>query len=128
MNGHRTALGLVLGIAIAGCSTSGGDQTAQPDAPTQSASADCKIDAVKMCTEIDTGGTAASAMASAGAAPYGSTSTPDAVDFQIPAGVELRLMCYFDPTHTTVTRADATPRGGLDAPSIQYLKSKNFCS
>src|SRR5579863_6379994 len=119
----------VLAAGIAGCYAGVGP--APPPPPGLNAGApmpvgDCKMDAVKMCTEIDTSGKAATATPTGGAM-YGSTTTPDAVDFDIPAGVQVRLMCYFDPQHTTVTRADATPKSELDAGSIAYLKGKNFC-
>lgn len=99
-----------------------------PVAGTPSTDATCNIDARKMCAAIDKG---AASTSSSSAPPlsqsYGSAAMPDSIDFQIPAGPEVRLMCYFDPQHVTVARADATPKVPLDANAVKYLKEQGFC-
>ncbi len=97
-------------------------------AGTPSTDTTCNIDARKMCAAIDKG---AASTSSSSAPPlsqsYGSAAMPDSIDFQIPAGPEVRLMCYFDPQHVTVARADATPKTPLDANAVKYLKEQGFC-
>jgi len=87
----------------------------------------CKIDAVKMCQLV--GGSAPppptqpSTMSS-----YGPPNLPDSYDFQIPAGQNIKLMCYYDPQHTSVYRADATPDAALTNNSVDYMKQRGFCA
>jgi hypothetical protein len=52
---------------------------------------------------------------------------PDSVEFQIPAGQAIRLMCYYDPQHKSVLRGDATPESALTENSVEYLKKQHFC-
>jgi hypothetical protein len=117
----------VVAMLIAGCAN---QQTSAPPAVagTPATDASCNIDARKMCAAIDKG----SAAASSSSPPplqqsYGSAAMPDSIDFQIPAGPAVRLMCYFDPQHVTVARADATPKTPLDANAVKYLKEQGFC-
>jgi hypothetical protein len=96
-------------------------------AGTPSTDATCNIDARKMCAAIDKGAASTSSSQPPLAQSYGSAAMPDSIDFQIPAGPEVRLMCYFDPQHVTVARADATPKTPLDANAVKYLKEQGFC-
>jgi hypothetical protein len=90
--------------------------------------ATCNIDARKMCAAIDKGpGGNTAASAPPLSQSYGTATMPDSLDFQIPAGPEVRLMCYFDPQHLTIARADATPKTPLDANAVKYLKEQGFC-
>ena len=53
---------------------------------------------------------------------------PDSVDFQIPAGQNIKLMCYFDSQRSAVYKADATPESPLTDNSVDYMKKQGFCS
>ena len=53
---------------------------------------------------------------------YGPPNMPDSIEFQIPAGQAIKLMCYYDPQHTSVYRADATPDSPLTDNSVEYMK------
>ncbi len=89
----------------------------------------CQIDAVKMC-QVTEGSTAASSSKPATApmpSSYGPPNMPDSVEFQIPAGQAIKLMCYFDPQHTSVYRADATPESALTGNSVEYMQKRGFC-
>jgi hypothetical protein len=88
----------------------------------------CQIDAVKMCQAE--GGDAAPKAEQKAAMPmqsYGPPNLPDSIEFQIPAGQNIKLMCYYDPQHTSVYRADATPETPLTANSVEYMKGQGFC-
>lgn len=87
----------------------------------------CNIDAMKMCQTTDASFTS-SAPATAPAVPYGGSSMPDSVEFQIPAGQTIKLMCYFNPQRTALVRADATPMSDLTTNSVDYLKAQGFCA
>ncbi len=88
----------------------------------------CQIDAVKMCQAE--GGDAAPKAEQKATMPmqsYGPPNLPDSIEFQIPAGQNIKLMCYYDPQHTSVYRADATPETPLTANSVEYMKGQGFC-
>ena len=93
-----------------------------PIAP--AAGGSCKIDAVKMCQEE--GGGPPPAQASS-AMQYGSPNMPTSVEFQIPAGQAIKLMCYYNPQHNSVSHADATPEAALTENSVEYMKKQGFC-
>lgn len=89
----------------------------------------CQIDAVKMC-QVTEGSTAAPSKEPPATMPmpsYGPPNLPDSVEFQIPAGQAIKLMCYFDPQHTSVYRADATPEAALTGNSVEYMQKRGFC-
>jgi hypothetical protein len=86
----------------------------------------CQIDAIKMCQETS-GGSAASPQPAPATMSYGPSNLPDSVEFQIPAGQAIKLMCYYDPQHTAVYRADATPEAALTQNSVDYMKKQGFC-
>ena len=88
----------------------------------------CQIDSVKMCQAV--GGTAAPQAEQKATMPmqsYGPSNLPDSIEFQIPAGQNIKLMCYYDPQHTSVYRADATPDSALTTNSVEYMKKQGFC-
>jgi hypothetical protein len=58
---------------------------------------------------------------------YGPSNMPESIDFQIPAGQTIKLMCYYDPQHSSVYRADATPQSALTGNSVEYMKKQGFC-
>ena len=101
--------------------------TPQAIAVTPATDATCNIDARKMCAALDKGAASTAPSSQPLSQSYGSAVMPDSIDFQIPAGPEVRLMCYFDPQHVTVARADATPKVPLDANAVKYLKEQGFC-
>jgi hypothetical protein len=89
----------------------------------------CNIDAAKMCNSIGGLSGQRSAVApSAAQTTYANATTPESVDFQIPAGQAIKLMCYYDQQHTAIVRADATPESQLTDNSAAYLKSQGFCA
>ncbi len=88
----------------------------------------CQIDAVKMCQV--TGGLAAPAPHTAttpAASPNALPSIPESLEFQIPMGQTIKLMCYYDPQRTSVYRADAAPDAALTGNSVEYMKKQGFC-
>jgi hypothetical protein len=130
MNNRRLALILFSGVALAlaACSSSSAPPaTASMPTLTVAPAGSCNIDAMKMCQTTDAG-PASSAPSSAPAAPYGASTMPDSVEFQIPAGQTIRLMCYFNPQRTALVRADATPLSELTTNSVDYLKAQGFCA
>ncbi len=127
------ALALIVATAI--CTTSCSSK--QPRSPglnlanmqlSPAAAGSCEIDAVKMCQVM--GGLAApssqpaaTAMASSNVPP----SAPESVEFQIPMGQAIELMCYYNPQHNSVYRADATAQSALTRNSVEYMKQRGFC-
>ncbi len=124
------AITILMAIAacIAACSSKeerptppGMDLTSMQMAP--AAAGSCEIDAVKMCqTE---GGAPPSQPAPASS--YGASNMPESIEFQIPAGQAIKLMCYYDPQHTSVYRADATALTPLTGNSVEYMEKQGFC-
>ncbi len=94
------------------------------------AAGSCQIDAVKMCQV--TGGWAAAPSPQQASTPmpstYGPPNLPESVEFQIPAGQAIKLMCYHDPQHASVYRADATAESPLTVNSVEYMKKQGFCT
>jgi hypothetical protein len=96
-------------------------QMQMPPAPAGS----CQIDAVKMCQAEGSSTTPSSQPATTSS--YGPPNMPESIDFQIPAGQTIKLMCYYDPQHSSVYRADATPQSALTGNSVEYMKKQGFC-
>ena len=124
---------MIVAIAIwsAACSSKTAEPPAQSPASMQMSTAapgSCQIDAVKMCQAE--GGTAAPLAEQKATMPiqsYGPPNLPDSIEFQIPAGQNIKLMCYYDPQHSSIYRADATPDVPLTANSVDYMKKQGFC-
>jgi hypothetical protein len=87
----------------------------------------CQIDAVKMCQAEGGSSAPAEQKATMPMTSYGPPNMPDSIEFQIPVGQTIKLMCYYDPQHTTVYRADATPDTPLTNNSVEYMKGQGFC-
>ena len=117
-------------VAIAIWSAACSSKTEQPSLPTMQVSpaGSCQIDAVKMCQVTDGGGKSTPQQAGVPMASYGSSNMPDSVEFQIPAGQAIKLMCYYDPQHTSIYRADATPESDLTNNAVDYMKKQGFCT
>ncbi|HEY6301043.1 MAG TPA: hypothetical protein VIW95_15495 [Candidatus Binatus sp.] len=129
----RLAGALTVVVTIATCTASCSSKQEQPPAmdvgSTQispAAAGSCKIDAVKMCQA--TGSSAPAPPQPAMASSYGPPNLPDSIEFQIPAGESIKLMCYYDPQHNSVYRADATPQSPLSGNSVEYMKKQGFCA
>ena len=90
------------------------------------AAGSCQIDALKMCQVV--GGSASPAAQPSATTSYGPPNLPDSLEFQIPAGQTVKLMCYYDPQHSSVYRADATPEAALTGNSVDYMKKRGFCT
>lgn len=88
----------------------------------------CQIDAVKMCAATTGSQTAANQASAPMAGSYGPPNMPESVEFQIPAGQNIKLMCYYDSQHSSVYKADATPDSALTDNSVDYMKKQGFCS
>jgi hypothetical protein len=88
----------------------------------------CQIDAVKMCQAEGGSSAPAAQKATMPMSSYGPPNMPDSIEFQIPAGQTIKLMCYYDPQHTSVYRADATPQSALTGNSVEYMKKQGFCA
>jgi hypothetical protein len=129
-----SSLAMILALAIwsAGCSSKAEQPPAQGPAGMQMSTApagSCQIDAVKMCQA--TGGGSQTAAQPAGApmaGAYGPSNMPESVEFQIPAGQNIKLMCYYDSQRSAVYKADATPESALTDNSVDYMKKQGFCS
>ena len=130
-----TALTILMAIAI--CIASCSSKQERPTPPginianmqmSPAAPGSCRIDAVKMC-QAEGGGAAppAEQKATMPMPSYGPPNLPDSIEFQIPAGQNIKLMCYYDPQHTSVYRADATPDAALTENSVEYMKKQGFC-
>jgi hypothetical protein len=107
-------------------------KTSQPNLASMqmspAAAGSCQIDAAKMCQALNGGAKAAPQQAGAAmAGSYGSSNMPDSIEFQIPAGQAIKLMCYYDPQHASVYRADATAEAALTTNSVDYMKKRGFC-
>ena len=132
---RRLAGALSILMVIATCTASCSSKDEQPpqmNLPSMqispAAAGSCRIDAIKMCQAE--GGSAppqAEQQATMPMPTYGPPNLPDSIEFQIPAGQNIKLMCYFDPQHTSVYRADATPDSPLTANSVEYMKHQGFC-
>ena|ERR1700674_4427802 len=129
-----SSLAIIVAIAIwsAGCSSKTEQPPAQGPASMQMSTApagSCQIDAVKMCQATGGGSQSAAQPASAPmAGSYGPSNMPESVEFQIPAGQNIKLMCYYDSQHSSVYKADATPESALTDNSVDYMKKQGFCS
>jgi hypothetical protein len=125
---------LAVAMALATCTASCWSRKAQTPGMdlanmqiSPAAAGSCAIDAVKMC-QVEGGGAAPSSQPAAVPMPgsYGQSSIPESVEFQIPAGQAIKLMCYFNPQRT-VYRADATAESPLTGNSVEYMKKQGFC-
>ena len=127
-----TGPSMIVAIAIlsAGCSSKTEQQPGAAGGPVSTAAAgSCLIDAVKMCQATGGGSQTAAQSASAPmAGSYGPSNLPESVEFQIPAGQNIKLMCYYDSQHSSVYKADATPESALTDNSVDYMKKQGFCS
>ena len=129
-----SSLAIIVAFAISsfGCSS----KTEQPGAAggprivmSPAAAGSCQIDAVKMCQATGGGSQTAAQSASAPmAGSYGPSNLPESVEFQIPAGQSIKLMCYYDSQHSAVYKADASPESALTDNSVDYMKKQGFCS
>jgi hypothetical protein len=124
-------------VAIATCATSCSSKNTQSpgmDLPNMqlspAAAGSCEIDAVKMC-QVTGGGSAPAQTSEPATMPmatsYGTPNAPESVEFQIPMGQAIKLMCYYDPQHASVYRAAATAQSQLTGNSVEYMKQRGFC-
>ena len=126
------AAALTLAICTASCSSKNAQPPGMDLASMQispAAAGSCEIDAVKMCQA--TGGLPAAPLSQPATVPmpgYQPPSIPESVEFQIPAGQAIKLMCYYDPQHNSVYRADATAQSPLTGNSVEYMKKQGFCT
>ena len=128
----KSTVMLAVLVTIATCAASCSSKSEQPPemdlasmqmSPAPAGS--CQIDAVKMCQAEGSSTTPSSQPATVSS--YGPSNMPESIEFQIPAGQTIKLMCYYDPQHTSIFRADATPQSALTGNSVEYMKSQGFC-
>lgn len=121
-------------VALSACATSPAASQSRPAssaataAPAAAAApaGECKVDAMKICTDAQAAGTLESPPTMGG----GSTQAmlPRTARLQIPGGPAIQAMCYYNPQRRSVTRAEWTATATLDANAIAYLKSKKLCA
>jgi hypothetical protein len=87
----------------------------------------CTVDPMKICAQAQAAGALEAAPAPRG---MGATQAamPRTARVEIPGGPTVQAMCYYDPQHNSVTRADWTATATLDAKAIAYLQSKKLCA
>src|SRR5579863_2496169 len=128
---RATAAALTIASCIASCSSNDAQPAGMNLASIKispAAPGSCPIDAIKMCqAEAGNAAPQTEQKATMPMATYGPPNLPDSIEFQIPAGQNIKLMCYYDPQHTSVYRADATPDAPLTDNSVDYLKKQGFC-
>jgi hypothetical protein len=133
-NLSRAAVALAILLTVATCTASCSSTNAQPPGlpnmqMSLAAPGSCRIDAIKMCQTEDGGAPPPAEQKATMPMPtYGPPNLPDSIEFQIPAGQNIKLMCYYDPPHTSVYRADATPDAPLTDNSVDYLQKRGFCA
>jgi hypothetical protein len=121
---------VALTAVLAGCAASpAASPAAAQGAPSLAAAAPgggCTVDAMKICKDAQAAGT----LEAAPAMGMGATQAamPRTAHLEIPGGPTVQAMCYYDPQHNTVTRADWTATATLDAKAIAYLQSKKLCA
>jgi hypothetical protein len=119
---------VTIGTCAASCSSKTDQSPGMNAANMQmspAAAGSCQIDAVKMCQAEGSSTTPSSQPATTSS--YGPSNMPESIEFQIPAGETIKLMCYYDPQHSSVYRADATPQSALTGNSVEYMKKQGFC-
>ena len=128
----RLTVMLAVLVTIATCAASCSSTSEQPPGTnlanmqmSPAAAGSCNIDAVKMCQAEGSSTTPSSQPATTSS--YGPPNMPESIEFQIPAGQTIKLMCYYDPQHSSVYRADATPQSALTGNSVDYMKKQGFC-
>jgi hypothetical protein len=125
------SIAAAIAFAMSACASSAPATTVSAPAEAGGPAAECKIDAVKICQTTGASGTAKSpAPMAMGQMGYGATSAtmPDTIEFTIPAGPTLQLMCYYDPQHSKVTRADVANQVAMTPSTVKYLKDQGFCA
>ena len=127
-------LALIALVAIATCAGSCSSENAQSPGTelahmqiSPAAVGSCQIDAVKMCQAEGSSSAPPPSQPSA-MASYGPANLPESIEFQIPAGQVIKLMCYYEPQHGSVYRADATAESPLTGNSVEYMKKQGFCT
>ncbi len=126
------AMAAAMALAFAACASSA-PATTVAASEAGGAAAECKIDAVKICQTAGGGGAPAKnapqmAMPQTGGYGTSSAALPETIEFTIPAGPTLQLMCYYDPQHTKVTRADVANQVAMTPSTVKYLKDQGFCA
>jgi hypothetical protein len=110
---------------VGGCAASPAAPQGAPPVAAASPAGGCTVDAMKICKDAQAAGT----LEAAPAMGMGSmqSALPRTARVEIPDGPTVQAMCYYDPQHATVTRADWTATATLDAKAIGYLQNKKLC-
>jgi hypothetical protein len=127
------SIAAMLALGESACASSATARQTIVSAPATQAGAPagaCKIDAVKICQTAGGGAAKNPEPMAAGQMGYGASSAtmPDTIEFSIPAGPTLQLMCYYDPQHSKVTRADVANQVAMTSATVKYLKDQGFCA
>jgi hypothetical protein len=114
---------------ISGCAASPSASSARGQGGTGAAAAPggCTVDAMKICTQAQAAGTLIAPPMSMGAAST-QAAMPRTARVEIPDGPTIQAMCYYDPQHKRIARADWTATAPLDEKAAAYLKSQKLCS
>ena len=124
----------VIAICVASCSSQDAPPAAEIRVPniqlSPAPAGSCQIDGVKMCQVTD--GFSSALVPQTPPASKASSleppASPDSLEFQIPAGQTINLLCYYDAQHKSLARAEATAESPLTGNSVQYMKQHGFCS
>lgn len=122
------ALIAALSISIAGCGSTAANTA--PPAATAADTGGCQIDAAKICQATGPKADTGSAMTMPPAVSYGPApgTLPQTVQFDIPAGPSLQVMCYYDPQHGGVSHADLANAPPMTPATVKYLRDQHFCA
>jgi hypothetical protein len=124
----RTAAVAIAALAaiVGGCAASPAAPQGAPPVAAAAPAGGCTVDAMKICKDAQ----AAGRLEAAPAMGMGSmqSALPRTARIEIPGGPSVQAMCYYDPQHNTVTRADWTATATLDAKALAYLQSKKLCA
>jgi hypothetical protein len=122
------ALAVALGIAATASSCGLQKTSAAGDgAPAASAPvAACEADPSKICLAISAAKQPSPAATAMGA-PYASSNLPETLLLDIPGGPTIQVMCYYNPQHSALLRAELSSEQQLDEVGVKYLREKKFC-
>ncbi|MGH7947820.1 MAG: hypothetical protein ACREQF_01140, partial [Candidatus Binataceae bacterium] len=110
---------------VASCGSqeaAGGDASAAAPA----AATACEPDASKICLAISATSKPSPAVTSMGT-PYASSNLPETLVLDIPGGPTIQVMCYYNPQHSALLRAELSAQPKLDDAGVKYLREKKLC-
>jgi hypothetical protein len=123
---RRFAAVLIAAATLGGCATSPASSQGAAAPAAAAPAGGCTVDAMKICKDAQSAGT----LEAAPTMGMGSmqSALPRTARVEVPGGPTVQAMCYYDPQHSSVTRADWTATATLDANAVAYLQSKKLCA